>query len=302
MSIPLFDCHCDTAARALLTGQGLRANSLHLDLNRLRSYSPAAQVFAVCTATLDEPRAKAAKIIRYFHEQIQMNSDIVKLCLNSHDLHSAIAEGKIAAILSVEGAEQLGDIAEAYELGVRAVHITWNFDNKLCGAVMGSGAGLSEAGREFVRKAQELGILLDMSHISERGFWDVLEISGKPVIAGHSNSLVLCPFPRNLSDKQFEALIAHGGGAGINLCPDFLGLGRDIDAIFAHIEHFMALGGEKAVFLGCDLDGIDELPKGIGGVEDLEKIYETLLKHNYPENLVRDIFMNNIMNIMEKVL
>lgn len=286
----------------MLSGEGLRVNSLHLDFNRLKKYSPAAQVFAVCTATLDEPQAKAAKIINCFHEQIKMNSDIVKLCLNSHDLHLAIAEGKIAAILSVEGAEQLGDINDAYKLGVRAVHITWNFDNELCGAVMGSGAGLSEAGRNFVKKAQELGMLLDMSHISERGFWDVLEISRKPVIAGHSNSKALCPVPRNLSDEQFKALIAQGGGAGINLCPDFLGFGRDIDAIFAHIEHFMALGGQKSVFLGCDLDGIDEPPKGIGGVEDLDRIYETLLRHNYPEELVRDIFMNNIMNIMEKVL
>lgn len=302
MSIPLFDCHCDTAARALLTGQELRENSLHLDLNRLKKYSPAVQVFAACTATIDEPQAKAAKIIRFFHEQIKMNPDIVKLCLDSHDLHSAAAERKIAAILSIEGSEQINSIDRAYELGVRIVHITWNFDNELCGAAMGSGAGLSEAGRRFVKQAQELGILLDMSHISEHGFWDVLDISNKPVIAGHSNAGALCPFPRNLSDKQFTALVAQGGGAGINLCPDFLGLGRDIDAVFAHIEHFMALGGEKSVFLGCDLDGIDETPEGICGVENLGKIYEALLRHNYSEDLVRDIYFNNIMNIMEKVL
>ena len=190
----------------------------------------------------------------------------------------------------------------AYALGVRVVHITWNFDNGLCGSVMGSGAGLSEKGRCFVKKAQELGVLLDMSHISQQGFWEVLETSRKPVIAGHSNTRALCPVPRNLSDEQFIALKNQGGGAGINLYPEFLGLGRDIDAVFAHIEHFMALGGEKAVFLGCDLDGIDEMPKGIHGVEDLGKIYEVLLRHNYPESLVRDVFINNIMNIMERVL
>ena len=231
-----------------------------------------------------------------------MNSDIVKLCLNSHDIVSAMADGKIAALLSVEGAEQIGDIEMAYALGVRVVHITWNFDNELCGSVMGSGAGLSEKGRDFVKKAQELGVLLDMSHISQQGFWEVLEISRKPVIAGHSNTRALCPVPRNLSDEQFIALKNQGGGAGINLYPEFLGLGRDIDAVFAHIEHFMALGGEKSLFLGCDLDGIDEMPKGIHGVEDLGKIYEVLLRHNYPESLVRDIFINNIMNIMERVL
>ena len=302
MSIPLFDCHCDTAVRVWLTGRSLRENSLHLDLMRLKKFSPAAQVFAVCTETLDEPQEKASAVIRYFKEQIKMNSDIVKLCLNSHDIVSTMAGGKIAALLSVEGAEQIDDIEMAYALGVRVVHITWNFDNGLCGSVMGSGAGLSEKGRCFVKKAQELGVLLDTSHISQQGFWEVLEISRKPVIAGHSNTRALCPVPRNLSDEQFIALKNQGGGAGINLYPEFLGLGRDIDAVFAHIEHFMALGGEKAVFLGCDLDGIDEMPKGIHGVEDLGKIYEVLLRHNYPESLVRDVFINNIMNIMERVL
>ena len=302
MSIPLFDCHCDTAVRVWLTGRSLRENSLHLDLRRLKKFSPAAQVFAVCTETLEDPQVKAAAVIRYFKEQIEMNSDIVKLCLNSHDIVSTMAGGKIAALLSVEGAEQIDDIKMAYALGVRVVHITWNFDNGLCGSVMGSGAGLSEKGRCFVKKAQELGVLLDTSHISQQGFWEVLEISRKPVIAGHSNTRALCPVPRNLSDEQFIALKNQGGGAGINLYPEFLGLGRDIDAVFAHIEHFMALGGEKAVFLGCDLDGIDEMPKGIHGVEDLGKIYEVLLRHNYPESLVRDVFINNIMNIMERVL
>lgn len=302
MSIPLFDCHCDTAVRVWLTGRSLRENSLHLDLMRLKKFSPAAQVFAVCTETLEDPQVKAAAVIRYFKEQIEMNSDIVKLCLNSHDIVSTMAGGKIAALLSVEGAEQIDDIEMAYALGVRVVHITWNFDNGLCGSVMGSGAGLSEKGRCFVKKAQELGVLLDTSHISQQGFWEVLEISRKPVIAGHSNTRALCPVPRNLSDEQFIALKNQGGGAGINLYPEFLGLGRNIDAVFAHIEHFMALGGEKAVFLGCDLDGIDEMPKGIHGVEDLGKIYEVLLRHNYPESLVRDVFINNIMNIMERVL
>ena len=302
MSIPLFDCHCDTAVRARFTGQGLRENSLHLDLMRLKKFSPAAQVFAVCTETLDDPQGKAAAVIRYFKVQIEMNSDIVKLCLNSHDIASAMDCGKVAAILSVEGAEQIGDIEKAYALGVRIVHITWNFDNMLCGSVMGSGAGLSEKGRGFVKRAQELGIMLDMSHISEQGFRDVLEVSQRPVIAGHSNAKTLCPAPRNLSDEQFIALKNQGGGAGINLYPEFLGLSRDIDAVFAHVEHFMALGGEKAVFLGCDLDGVDDMPKGIHGVQDLDKIYEVLLRHNYSESLVRDIFMNNILNIMEKVL
>lgn len=302
MNIPLFDCHCDTGAHAREHGEKLRRNRMQLDLERLSHYSPAGQVFAVCAADDAAPVKFADVSIAFFLEQIKENSDIVKLCLNFRDILSAEKEGKIAALLSIEGAEQISDIDEAYGQGVRIVHMTWNHDNALCGAAMDSGAGLTQEGKSFVLRAQQLGIMLDMSHISERGFWDTLGISTRPVIAGHSNARAVCNVTRNLTDAQFTALVKQGGGAGINLYPEFLGLGRDIDAVFAHIEHFMSLGGERAVFLGCDLDGIEQMPKGISGVQDLGRIYEALLRHNYPERLARDIFRNNILRVMEKAL
>lgn len=302
MNIPLFDCHCDTGAHAREHGEKLRRNRMQLDLERLSHYSPAGQVFAVCAADDAEPIKFADVSITFFLEQIKENSDIVKLCLNFRDILSAEKEGKIAALLSIEGAEQISDIDEAYGQGVRIVHMTWNHDNALCGAAMDSGAGLTHEGKSFVLRAQQLGIMLDMSHVSERGFWDTLSISTRPVIAGHSNARAVCNVTRNLTDAQFTALVKQGGGAGINLYPEFLGLGRDIDAVFAHIEHFMSLGGERAVFLGCDLDGIEQMPKGISGVQDLGRIYEALLRHNYPERLARDIFRNNILRVMEKAL
>lgn len=302
MNIPLFDCHCDTAAHAREHGEKLRRNRMQLDLERLSHYSPAGQVFAVCAADDAEPVKFADVSIAFFLEQIKENSDIVKLCLNFRDILSAEKEGKIAALLSIEGAEQISDIDAAYMQGVRIVHMTWNHDNALCGAAMDSGAGLTQEGKRFVMRAQQLGIMLDMSHISERGFWDTLSISTRPVIAGHSNAKAVCNVTRNLTDAQFTALVKQGGGAGINLYPEFLGLGCDIDAVFAHIEHFISLGGEKSVFLGCDLDGIEQMPKDISGVQDLGRIYEALLRHNYPERLARDIFRNNILRVMEKVL
>lgn len=302
MNIPLFDCHCDTGAHAREHGEKLRRNRMQLDLERLSHYSPAGQVFAVCAADDAEPVKFADVSIAFFLEQIKENSDIVKLCLNFRDILSAEKEGKIAALLSIEGAEQISDIDEAYGQGVRIVHMTWNHDNALCGAAMDSGAGLTHEGKSFVLRAQQLGIMLDMSHVSECGFWDTLSISTRPVISGHSNARAVCNVTRNLTDAQFTALVKQGGGAGINLYPEFLGLGRDIDAVFAHIEHFMSLGGEMAVFLGCDLDGIEQMPKGISGVQDLGRIYEALLRHNYPERLARDIFRNNILRVMEKAL
>lgn len=300
--IPLFDCHCDTISRVIAEGGSLRKNGFHTDLERLHKFTPCAQVFAVCAETLDRPVEKADAMLRRLSQEIEENSDIVMLCLNFHDIKKAAESGKVAIFISIEGCEQISSLESAYQDGVRVLHPTWNFDNELCGAAMGSGKGLTEKGRAFVKKAQHMGFALDMSHISERGFWDTLEVCKKPVIAGHSNARAICNVPRNLTDEQFNALVTVGGGAGINLYPEFLGLGKDINAVIAHIEHFLSLGGERSVFLGCDFDGIDSTPTGLDGVQKLDKLYNELLNRNYPEALVRALFWNNLYDIMEKML
>lgn len=300
--IPLFDCHCDTISRVIAEGGSLRKNGFHTDLERLHKFAPCAQVFAVCAETLDRPVEKADAMLRRLSQEIEENSDIVMLCLNFHDIKKAAESGKVAVFISIEGCEQISSLESAYQDGVRVLHPTWNFDNELCGAAVGSGRGLTEKGRAFVKKAQHMGFALDMSHISERGFWDTLEACEKPVIAGHSNAKALCNVPRNLTDEQFNALVDVGGGAGINLYPEFLGLGKDINAVIAHIEHFLSLGGERSVFLGCDFDGIDSTPTGLDGVQKLDKLYNELLNRNYPEALVRALFWDNLYDIMEKML
>lgn len=300
--IPLFDCHCDIISRVMTEGGSLRKNGFHTDLERLHKFTPCAQVFAVCAETLDRPVEKADAMLRRLSQEIEENSDIVTLCLNFHDIKKAAESGKVAVFISIEGCEQISSLESAYQNGVRVLHPTWNFDNELCGAAMGSGKGLTEKGRAFVKKAQHMGFALDMSHISERGFWDTLEVCEKPVIAGHSNAKALCNVPRNLTDEQFNALVDVGGGAGINLYPEFLGLGKDINAVIAHIEHFLSLGGERSVFLGCDFDGIDSTPTGLDGVQKLDKLYNELLNQNYPEALVRALFWDNLYDIMEKML
>lgn len=302
MSIPLFDCHCDTIVAADYCNEKLRKNKLHLDLERLSCFSPCAQVFAVCTAIEKNSEAEAERIIKKLKQELNENSDLIRLCLSSADIDKAVSENKIAAFISVEGAEQICTLNEAYELGVRIIHPNWNYDNEYCGAAIASGSGLSEKGKAFVTSAQSMGFLLDMSHISEKGFYDVLEISTKPVIAGHSNSASVHSNPRNITDDQFRALASYGGGVGINFFPEFLGKNGDISAIIAHIEHFLSLGGEHSVFLGCDLDGIETTPKGINGVQDLGLLYNELLRLNYTEACVKDIFYNNLRDIIGRVL
>ena len=296
--IPCFDAHCDTVTAVLERGGSLLRNDYQLDLERLSKYAPAAQVFAVWGGRYEE---KAALLKAELGR-----SGLGRICRSIAEVRKTAAQGRIAALLSLEGMEQLGCDVERLrraheEDGLIMANLCWNSDNALCGSAMDGGGGLTAAGRGFVRAAQEMGVAVDLSHASERAFWDTLEVSTRPVLASHSDAAALCSdFPRNLTDAQFTALAEQGGGAGINLCPDFLGLTRDVDAVCAHVEHFLALGGERAVFLGTDLDGIDDTPHGLEGAQDLGKIYEALLRRNHPESLVRDIFWNNLADILER--
>lgn len=328
MTIPYFDAHCDTITAAMARGEHLRRNGLHLDLERIGTYAPSAQVFAIFTRPHDAPPPAGLTPQEIFSlpdapeetllslcesaldrllAELSENSGTVMLCRSAQDIRNAAAQGKTAALISVEGAELLGCSADrlqkAYDRGVRLVNITWNYPNALSGTAMsGDNSGLTEKGRKFVRFAQRIGVGVDMSHISERAFWDCCEIAVRPVIASHSNSKALCGSPRNLTDEQFMALVKLGGGAGLNLCTDFLGLGRDVEAVVEHAEHFLSLGGEKSVCLGGDLDGIDEMPGGMLGVQSWSQVYEAMLRRNWSEDLVRDIFYNNWLEIMERVL
>ena len=204
---------------AKLNNCGLRENKLHVDLKRAMSYSPYAQVFAVFTRPVeswgqldyskDWPSDVLVQIggelLMLLLSEFQKNSDVLTLCKSTSEIKKAAENGKIAALIAIEGAELIGcDLARlehAYDKGVRLINLCWNYDNALCGAANSSTqSGLTKRGAEYVRKMQELGIVVDLSHASEQTFWDVAEITGRPIIAGHSNSRAVCDVPRNLTD------------------------------------------------------------------------------------------------------
>lgn len=322
MNIPLFDAHCDTINKVWQQGGTLRQNSYQVDLLRGRRFTPYAQIFAVFARPFsgmpedysrDWPPELVAscgtELLTLLCLQLKHNADLLKLCLGAQDARAAASEGKIAAFIAVEGAELLGcdtDIlARAYTQGVRFVNLCWNYDNILCGAANGpTKSGLTLRGREYVNFMQKIGVAVDLSHASERTFWDTAEIASRPLMAGHSNSKKICDNPRNLTDEQFCELIRQGGVAGLNFYPDFLNAkgSASIEDILRHTEHFLELGGEKAICLGGDFDGIDSLPKGIKGIESYGEIYEAMLRQNWSEDIIRDIFYNNLMELLEKVL
>ncbi|HHU05639.1 MAG TPA: membrane dipeptidase [Clostridiales bacterium] len=312
MNIPLFDAHCDTAFQMVLKGYGLFENTGHTDLRRGLKYSPYAQFFALFAMDEAEmpkrfPHISGIKVGDLFELELKTLlfefenlRDCITLCKTARDAQNAAASGRAAAFLSIEGAELIGcKIDKLYEMkscGVSSLTLSWNKPNALV-----SDTGLTALGREFVRCCNELSILIDVSHLGEKAFWDVMDLTASPVIASHSNSRALCEHSRNLTDEQFRAICELGGVAGINLYTEFLGENPTVDTVISHIEHFLSLGGERNIAIGTDFDGCDSLPEGISGIEDIEAVYNELLRRDYPLDLVNGIFYDNLMRVVGEV-
>jgi membrane dipeptidase len=246
---------------------------------RAGAYCPYAQFFALWAPpdliAREGNESVFRREYRVFRREIKKNEDKIAHCRTMEEARRAAATGKAAAFLSVEGAQLLGcsteNLGRAWRLGVRAINLTWNRSNVLSGAHDHEPErGLSPEGRVFVLEMQRLGILVDVSHLSERGFWDVMELAKRPVLASHSNARALKNHTRNLTDRQFTAIIKTGGVAGLNLYAGFLGNAPTVETALDHIEHFLDLGGAKHLCLGFDLDGgsCDTRSSGIRGIED----------------------------------
>ena len=306
----LFDGHCDTILRCYLEGGGLRRQAGHLDLERRRGKGRWAQFFATFGSPEDMPGRSLWEVFleeyALFRSEMDANADLVAFCRTGEEARAAFAAGKTAAFLSAEGAELLDcdpdKLRLAHRMGVRIVNITWNHPNALSGTnAEEPDRGLSEQGRAFVKTMGELGMLVDVSHLSDPGFWDVMEVTDRPVVATHSNARAIFPHPRNLTDAQFTAIINTNGVAGLNMYAGFLGDDPDFDTVVSHLEHFLALGGENNVSMGGDWDGITQMPRGMSGIQDMEKLYEHLLRRNYSDSLLEKVFYSNLMRVVNEV-
>lgn len=163
-----------------------------------------------------------------------------------------------------------------------------------------TGSGLTQKGKDFFRRAQRLGMLVDVSHLSERGFWDMAELAERPIVASHSNSAAVCPHVRNLTDEQFRALCQLGGLSGINLYSAFLTEGRaTFEDVRRHIDHFLELGGDGHIALGADLDGCEALPEGFSRLGDYEKLAEYLTGCGYSDGMTQKLFCDSWMKVVK---
>ncbi|WP_170308008.1 dipeptidase [Paenibacillus dakarensis] len=208
-------------------------------------------------------------------------------------------------LISLEGMDGLEGnlhyVRLCYELGVRFMGLTWNHANWAADGVMEKrGGGLTNQGRSAIQLCNELGILLDVSHLSVAGFWELAELTTKPLIASHSNVFEVCPHPRNLNDEQIRAIIAMDGRIGLTFVPWFIK--RDThpvkpEDLLPHIERICTLGGAEHLMFGSDFDGIDEWVEGLENPGRYQAFTEMLLKY-YPEQLVRGWMSGNALDFL----
>ena len=305
-----FDTHCDTLTKIYDSGESLFENSRHLSLNRLSTeFTSPVQVFAVWTEPLYYKIAlsRALKVIDYYYREAEKNKDIFGHVNTLADLRENEKRGKISGILAIEGGEPLCGSVELlrvfYRLGVRVCSLTWNYRNELAWGVKDSNPnfGLTQKGRAILREMEALGIAPDVSHLSDKGFYELAEICEKPFLATHSNARKICPSPRNLTDAQIKIIAERGGVIGLNLYPEFLGENAGIADILRHAEHILDAGGENCLGMGCDFDGVDALPEGIENVSHITKVFEAF-DREFGRSLTEKIASGNYLNFFEKLL
>ena len=314
MKFPVFDLHCDTAlamlGESMNEAGSLRKNDLHIDLERAKAYPGYCQCFACFTTPMMEEWYKVTPTLIFERElvtiqrELDKNADLMEIAYSAEDIEAHRAAGKMSAILTIEGPAGFGFDPELlenlYQIGFRISTLGWNEKNPLTGSHR-TGGGLTDMGRLYVKEAQKLGMTIDVSHISDEGFWDIMKITEKPIIASHSSSRAVWDSSRNLTDDMFRAIAETGGVAGINLYESFLGEEgqTNIDTICDHIFHFLEMDTEgRHIALGGDLDGCDPLVGGFGGIQGYSKLARRLQERGLSDDVIMNIFWNNAIGVI----
>lgn len=299
------DFHCDTIGECYLQNKPLLNNDLHISLEKAKVFSKYGQMFAIWIP--DEKRGDEAfsyykSILDCFSGEMRKNMDRILPCRSPSDIESAFSAGKHAALLAVEGGAVLGGSLEnldiLYQDGVRLMTLTWNGTNEIGnGCFAEDQGGLTPFGKAVIAKMHALHMLVDVSHLNERGFYDVAQISDAPFLASHSNAKIVqnrYAAARNLTDDQIRILIERNGLIGVNLCADFLGNDGQtgMDAVLRHIMYFLDLGAQACLAFGCDFDGCTVHPD-LNGLDRIPNLFDYLLQHGISETTLTSIFFEN---------
>lgn len=305
----LIDLHCDTLT---CPGEGntLDLPGRHFSLSAI----PEGVRWCQCCAIFIPDALRGGEAVAYyekhrdsFYRQMDALSDKVLPCRTTAEIEGAWAQGKAAAVLTVENgsalAGQLDRIETLARDGVRMLTLTWNGENEL-GSGNATDHGLSDFGREAVRALEEAGIIVDASHLNDRGFDDLLETAERPFVASHSNARSVCGHRRNLTDGQIAEMVGRGCLIGLNYYNDFLrtdGQPASPDDLRRQVEHFLALGAERCLALGSDADGAD-LPPWLDSPEQFAGLYQSFLDWSLTPSQADGLLWHNALTFFQRNL
>ncbi|WP_018211475.1 dipeptidase [Desulfitobacterium hafniense] len=309
----VIDGHCDSildfleGKRSLTTPQ----EGGHWDIRRAKEGKIMLQFMAAFIESQYKPERgtlRGLELIHAVHRFIQTNGESVVLVRQAEDLRS-LAPSQVGCLLSIEGGEILGNslflLDIIYELGVRALGLTWNQRNAIAdGAGELTQSALTQFGEKVIQRMNELGMLIDVSHLNEAGFWHVLKLSSQPILASHSCAYALCPHPRNLTDEQLKALAQNGGVVGVNFYPGFLTQEpkASLQDVVRHIQYIAEVAGVDVIGLGSDFDGIDSTPTGLEGADKYGDLAEALHLAGFNDEEIEKIMYKNFMRLLSTVL
>ncbi len=321
------DMHCDTLEAALVQKKDTiwELPGAMVDVSRLKVAGAAAQFFAMFLPQRDEPEwfglqkmpeleQLMMQMYGVFQNTLKQCSDTLAFAGNYKELEANQKAGKISAFLTIENGcpvdGRMENIKRYYEMGVRLMTLTWNDAN--CFGYPHSTKreemekGLTDFGKEAVSYMQELGMIVDVSHLSDGGFYDVADVAKRPFVASHSNCRALSPATRNLTDDMIRVLAEHGGVAGINFEPSFLN--KDItdevsriSCMCDHVEHFINVGGIECVGIGTDFDGIGGQFE-IADCTAMERLFEELKRRGIHEDALDKIEWGNVARVIRDTM
>ncbi len=320
----VIDGHCDTILTVMgrsFMGQKPRDffernETGMIDLPRLKEGGVTCQVMAAYIEDQYKPTRSARRCLELLDAiyALTEQSDELILATKASDIEEAKAKGKVSVLMSIEGGEAVeGSLALLrgfYKLGVRAIGLTWNQRNDIADGVGegAAGSGLTDFGISLIKEMDRLGMLVDVSHLSDSSFWALDKIAERPFIASHSNARSLASHRRNLSDKQIEALGKKGGVIGVVFAPGFVDDNPDnvsVQRLCDHVDHIKGIAGIDHVGLGSDFDGYMALPGKPTVVKDaseLPQITSELLSRGYKEEEVKKVLGGNWLRVYKEVI
>lgn len=327
------DMHCDTVSELWKREQAGEKISLldcdcHINLRKMKQGDYLLQNFAlfVNMEACADPWEHVQELFALYERLMKENADLIVPVTCTEEIERNRLSGKMSALLTVEeGGVCRGSLEKLdilYSQGVRMLTLTWNYQNELGSPnidrkkkptlqdtfVPNVSDGLTEMGFAFVERMEELGMIVDVSHLSDAGFWDVARRAKRPFVASHSNARQICPCVRNLTDEMIRALAEKGGVTGLNFCADFLTKAQEntpnpgtVEAVVRHAKHIVKVGGMECLGLGSDFDGIDthaELP----GADAMERLWHALVKGGFTQDQAEAVFGGNVLRLYREVL